>query len=235
MSASSSTVAGQRPRAHALDPRAPGLSLRQALLIFTRATSARIISGLLVIALAVRIAVGGFSVWDLVVAATIVAVHPFTEWVIHVGVLHWRPRRLGRFVLDTDLAHKHRLHHVSPHEPEYWYTPMRGALIGFAISALIIWMVSPNVELWLTFLATIFAVGLVYEWTHYLCHTSYRPRGRLYRRLWRLHRLHHFKNEHYWKGVTMHLADWVLGTLPSPRAVPTSPTCRDLLGRDGLR
>ncbi|MEX1368505.1 MAG: sterol desaturase family protein, partial [Nannocystaceae bacterium] len=122
-------------------------------------------------------------------------------------------------------------HHISPHDPEYWYTPMRGALIGFALVATLLWLALPSIQLWLTFVVTMLAVGLVYEWTHYLCHTSYRPRGRLYRRLWRLHRLHHFKNEHYWMGVTMHFADWVLGTLPSPRAVPTSPTCRDLLGR----
>ena len=48
----------------------------------------------------------------------------------------------------------------------------------------------------------------------------------------RNHRLHHFKNEHYWMGVTMHLGDRVLGTLASPKEVPTSPTCRDLLGQD---
>ena len=29
------------------------------------------------------------------------------------------------------------------------------------------------------------------------------PRTALYQRLWRNHRLHHFKNEHYWMGVTM--------------------------------
>jgi hypothetical protein len=46
--------------------------------------------------------------------------------------------------------------------------------------------------------------------------------------LWRYHRLHHFKNEHYWQGVTMHLGDRVLGTLPDHTKVPTSPTCRTL-------
>lgn len=230
MNAGSSTVAGERPRVAHHDPRAPGLTLRRAMLIFSRATSARIIAGLLLVSLAARLAVGGFGFWDLVIAVAIVAAHPFTEWVIHVGVLHWRPRRLGGLVLDTDLARKHRLHHVDPHVPEYWWTPMRGALVGFAIAATLAGLVFSDAGLWLTFLTVVFAVGLVYEWTHYLCHTTYRPRGRLYKRIWRLHRLHHFKNEHYWMGVTMHMADWVLGTLPSPRDVPTSPTCRDLLG-----
>jgi sterol desaturase/sphingolipid hydroxylase (fatty acid hydroxylase superfamily) len=67
-----------------------------------------------------------------------------------------------------------------------------------------------------------------YEWTHYLIHTSYRPKRRFYRYIWRAHRLHHFKNEHYWFGVTVHLADHVLRTFPAKEAVETSPTARTL-------
>lgn len=243
MGAGSSTVAGQRPadselglgeglgglRA-SLHPRAPGLTLWQAFIVFTHARSARIMAVLTSFAIVARLWVGEFSGWDLVVLAALVALHPFTEWVIHVGVLHWRPRKVGRFVIDTDLAHKHRLHHESPHTPKYWYTPMRGALIGFALAAGVVSLVVPTFGLWLTYVAGAATIGLLYEWTHYLCHTSYRPRGRWYRRLWRHHRFHHFKNEHYWMGVTMHLGDWVLRTKPSPKDVPTSPTCRDLLG-----
>ena len=70
--------------------------------------------------------------------------------------------------------------------------------------------------------------ALTYEWVHYLTHTSYRAKGRWYRRLWRLHRLHHFKNEKYWFGVTRHFGDVVLKTLPDPDAVETSDTARTL-------
>ncbi len=41
-----------------------------------------------------------------------------------------------------------------------------------------------------------------YEWTHFLIHTAYRPSSRFYRAAWRSHRLHHFKNERFWHGVT---------------------------------
>ena len=50
----------------------------------------------------------------------------------------------------------------------------------------------------------------------------------LYRYVWRAHRNHHFRNEHYWFGVTMHLADHVLGTFPERSAVEVSPTVRTL-------
>ena len=69
---------------------------------------------------------------------------------------------------------------------------------------------------------------LVYEWTHFLIHSPYRPQSTVYRYIWRAHRLHHFKNENYWFGVTVHLADHVLGTFPDKSEVPTSPTCRNM-------
>jgi hypothetical protein len=47
--------------------------------------------------------------------------------------------------------------------------------------------------------------------------------------IWRNHRRHHFKNEHYWFTVTSSgTADRVLGTYPDPATVKTSPTARNL-------
>lgn len=231
MNAGSSTVAGVRPRVATHDPRARGLTLRDAFFIFTRQRSARIIAGLLLVSLAARLVVGHFGGWDLVVLGALLSLHPFSEWVIHVGVLHWRPRKLGRFTIDTELAREHRAHHVAPHDPHHWYIPMRSGVAAFVVVATIMALVAPTVALWLSFLVVVAAIGLVYEWTHYLCHTSYRPRGRVYKRLWKHHRLHHFKNEHYWMGVTMHLGDRLLHTMPDPKDVETSPTCRDILAQ----
>lgn len=231
MNAGGSTVVGARPRAAVDDPRAPGLGLRDAFHIFTHQRSARVIATLLLGVLVARVAVGGIGRWDLAVLGLLVLLQPFSEWVIHVGVLHWRPRRLGRLTLDTQLASEHRAHHRAPHDPRHWYIPLRGGLLGFALAAALAALLMPTVGLWLSFLVGMFGLALVYEWTHYLCHSSHRPRSRLYKRLWRHHRLHHFKNEHYWMGVTNPLGDRVLGTMPEPKDVETSPTCRDLLAQ----
>ena len=75
-----------------------------------------------------------------------------------------------------------------------------------------------------------FAMLTTYEWIHYLIHTNYRPRHAPYRKVWRAHRLHHFRNEHYWFGVTMHLGDRVLRTYPERDEVPASATARTLAG-----
>jgi len=69
---------------------------------------------------------------------------------------------------------------------------------------------------------------LTYEWTHPLIHSAYRPRHRYFRSIERAHRLHHFRNEHYWFGVTVNAADHLLGTFPAREDVPLSPTARDL-------
>jgi hypothetical protein len=86
----------------------------------------------------------------------------------------------------------------------------------------------PAASLALTGLAFYLVMSLRYEWVHFLVHTRYRPQSEYFRRLWRSHRLHHCKNEHYWFGVTMLGGDYLLGTAPDPSDVPISETCRTL-------
>jgi sterol desaturase/sphingolipid hydroxylase (fatty acid hydroxylase superfamily) len=81
----------------------------------------------------------------------------------------------------------------------------------------------------LTFLTFIMVLVLGYEWCHYLIHTDYKPKTRIYKVIWRHHRLHHYKNEHYWfTVVSANTADRVLRTSPDPATVPTSPTAKNL-------
>jgi hypothetical protein len=81
-----------------------------------------------------------------------------------------------------------------------------------------------------TMLVTAYALIAAYEWIHFLIHTAHKPRSRYYRAIWRNHRLHHFKNEHYWHGITNTISDTVLGTNPDQKAVKRSPTARALHG-----
>jgi hypothetical protein len=54
------------------------------------------------------------------------------------------------------------------------------------------------------------------------------PKTRWYRTIWRNHRLHHFKHEGYWMGVSSNLGDRLLGTNPDQRTVAKSATARTL-------
>jgi len=82
----------------------------------------------------------------------------------------------------------------------------------------------PTVRLGVTGCVVSFAMLLTYEWAHHLIHSAYRPKGRYYRYISRAHRLHHFRNEHYWYGVTIHLGDHVLRTFPAKDDGPVSAT-----------
>jgi hypothetical protein len=207
------------------------LGLRTALRTFATFPTARWLAGMLAVAVAARVAVGGWRWRDLVVGVVLVALQPFTEWVIHVVILHWRPRQvLGRHV-DLTIGRLHRKHHQAPKDPRYLFIPLpairRYAVLDAGL-LLLAWRVRPSIA---TGVAVATALTLVYEWTHYLIHSDYRPRSRAYRSVWRNHRLHHYKNEHYWFTVTTSgTADRLFGTYPDPETVRTSGTAKNLHG-----
>ena len=175
---------------------------------------------------------GGWSTWDLAVALTIAALWPVQEWLIHVFILHWKPfRLLGRDV-DLYVARRHRDHHREPWLLEHVYVPTPTVVTGLALGVplfLAIWWSVLPMSVGLTALATFFVLGSVYEWTHFIIHTGYKPRSAFYRRLWRHHRLHHFKNENYWWGVSRIGADWLFKTAPDPADVERSTSVRDIV------
>jgi hypothetical protein len=203
-------------------------SLRREARFFASQPTPRIIAPLFAAALAFRLALGVWARWDLVVVAGLIAAEPFVEWVIHVYVLHFKPRPIFGHTVDPLVARKHREHHRDPRKTEWIFVPMPVLAKALPAVALIDLLAFPSLRLAFTAMSTSLAILLTYEWTHYLIHSRYQPRSRFYRYIWRAHRLHHFKNENYWFGVTMHVGDHVLGTFPEKNEVETSPTCKTL-------
>jgi sterol desaturase/sphingolipid hydroxylase (fatty acid hydroxylase superfamily) len=198
---------------------------------FWRHPSPWIIAAALVATLVWRVAEGGWRLGDRWGPLVLVALFPVIEWVIHVFVLHWRPRRIAGLHLDTEVARDHRRHHADPRDVPLVFVPWRtlvGLIVGYDAIALLAF---PRLGQALSFMLCSTAVLFLYEWTHYLIHSDYKPRSRAYRAIWRNHRLHHYKNEHYWFTVTTTAtADKLFGTYPDPADVPTSPTAKGLHG-----
>ena len=171
-----------------------------------------------------RLFVGQWNLWDAVVVAGVLAFWPVQEWLIHVFVLHLQPFTvLGRRI-DPIISRNHRNHHRNPWDPVLGITPPH--IIWVYLTGLpSLWLLALPFPQALTGICAYFGLVLNYEWVHYLIHTSYAPRGWFYKRLWRNHRLHHFKNEHYWYGVTMLSGDWLLHTQPE---CPTSRPFRNV-------
>jgi hypothetical protein len=205
-------------------PRTLGAALR----VFARDASPRFLIAVVALSLGVRIALGGWSIWDAVTAAAIVGFWPVLEWLIHVCILHAKPLRMRGRTLDLAVPRKHRAHHRDPWNLEILFIPIQGFAVSLPLLMLLCAATLPSLALGLTVLTVVFSMALQYEWVHFLIHTPYRPRSRLYERLWRNHRLHHCKNEHYWYGVTMLGGDRLFGTAPPYPSVATSPTCRTL-------
>lgn len=204
-------------------------TLDAALRYFVGRASPRILIAALLAAATARLAIGGWTLWDLVPIAILVAVWPLQEWLIHVHILHFRPFMFAGRKIDFTVPRSHRRHHRDPGNLDILFIPLSSYVFTLPLTLVIWFGLAPTPQLALTGLTFQYLFSLNYEWVHFLVHSRVVPKSSLYRRLWRNHRLHHFKNEHYWMGVSRIGADRLLGTAPDPANVTTSPTCRDLL------
>jgi hypothetical protein len=213
-------------------------SLGQARREFLRKESPWVIGAGIVALGVVRALLGDLGWRDGGAVAAMLAIYPFGEWAIHVYLLHAKPVRIRGRELETVAARAHRAHHREPNDLDmvllYWWqaaflmvvaVPVTIGVVAGAVTLL-----AGPVSLGVLVSAAIAGYFMVflYEWTHFLIHTAYRPRSRAYMTIWRNHRLHHFKNEHFWHGITNNLSDRVLGTDPDQRQVPKSETARTL-------
>ncbi|WP_304116838.1 sterol desaturase family protein [Mycolicibacterium bacteremicum] len=206
-----------------------GTTLTDAACEFLRHPTPWMLAATLTAAATARGYLGDWRPTDALVPIVMLAVFPFAEWLIHVLILHWRPRAIAGIRVDPLLSRKHREHHVDPRVLPLVFIPWQSLLWVLPLAVAIAVLAFPSPGRGLTFLAFLALLGLGYEWCHYLIHTDYKPKHRLYRAIWRNHRQHHFKNEHYWFTVTSSgTADRVLGTYPDPTTVETSPTARHL-------
>src|SRR5215212_10284420 len=176
-------------------------SLGQARREFLRKESPWVIGAGIVALGVVRALLGDLSWRDGVAVAAMLAIYPFGEWAIHVYLLHAKPLRIRGRELETVAARAHRAHHREPNDLDmvllYWWqaaflmvvaVPVTIGVVAGAVTLL-----AGPVSLGVLVSAAIAGYSMVflYEWTHFLIHTSYRPRSRAYMTIWRNHRLHH--------------------------------------------
>lgn len=223
-----SEVARQRPASPPDDlPRTGGDALRK----FVTHPSPLLIGAFVLVFGAWRLSLGAFGWTDALLALAIVAYFPFNEWLIHVTVLHWRPRRVFGRTLDFYLPKTHRRHHADPWNMQWVFIPRHVHLWTLLTIALLLWVAWPWKELVLTGVTVYLILGLHYEWVHFLAHIPWCPDIGYYQRRVREHRYHHFRNENYWWGVSMGLGDRVLHTAPAVGDVGRSDTRYDLDSR----
>jgi Fatty acid hydroxylase len=210
-------------------------SLRRATRDFWLHPSPWLITATLAGAWYFRVREGNWGLGDAIVPLLLVAGFPVLEWLIHVFILHAKPAHVGPVTLDSLLARKHREHHANPRDLPLVFIPWPVFLwLIPALVAISVWAIPAtglSLGTGLTYLAAWTTLGIIYEWTHFLIHSDYKPRTSAYKAIWRNHRLHHYKNEHYWFSVTTSgTSDRLFGTYPDPATVKSSPTAKNLHG-----
>jgi hypothetical protein len=204
----------------------PVADLRDAARKFLDQPSGRLLASQVVVLAALRCTRERPDRTDLAIVAGVAAWWPLQEWLAHRYVLHAPPRRIAGREIDPKVARLHRSHHADP-----WNNvglPLSFLIPAVPVHALVWAAVTPNRRRALTGMLAFGSATLVYEWTHFLTHTSYRPKRSWFRKLQRRHRLHHFKDENKWLGFTVPYVDDLFGTAPDPSTVATSPTVRTL-------
>ena len=187
---------GRDPRHRA--PRTAGA----ALACFLGRTSPRLLIALVLLAAGLRASIGRIAWADALVALSILLCWPLLEWLIHVHILHLRPRNIGPLRWDLGVARDHRRHHADPWNlrwvfiPRYVFVPALALLAVVALSA-------PDPHLAMTGVTAFLLLALHYEWSHYLAHIDWCPPLDYYRRRVREHRLHHFRNHRLWWGLSL--------------------------------
>jgi len=199
-------------------------TLKQAYDEFVVHPTPRLLALELLVLLSARVVIARWSWTDAVVVAVLVAFQPFSEWLIHVFVLHCPAD--GR-LRDRLAGYSHRRHHEDPRDLRFQFIHPRVLYGGLVVNALIVLAFRTPAAVTGVLAATV--LTSVYEWVHFLIHTDYSPKHEMYRRLHRAHRLHHFRNERYWLGVTARTGDRILRTNPRKEDVEVSATAKTAL------
>jgi Fatty acid hydroxylase superfamily len=155
---------------------------------------------------------------DAALAGGMLAAMPFAEWLVHSRLLHAKPIAWRGRTLQSAAARAHEAHHADPRNERLVVTPAAALLPLLPVLALAAFL--PSWGLRATAVAILAAAVLSSEWVHFLVHASPAPRSRWLRRRSHAHRLHHYRNDQYWFGLTTGLADAVMRTAPRRDACP---------------
>ena len=161
--------------------------------------------------------------WGILLGATIFF---FSEYGTHRFLFHAKPMS-NAFVLHL----QHRLHYDHHTEPErlgLLFLPPWFVVPVFALYGAAYLLITRSPSLALSLLAGNLLALFYYEWVHYVAHVPFVPLTPFGKWIKKYHLLHHFKNEHYWFGVTNPSMDVLSGTYREKEAVTRSATTRNL-------
>ncbi|MDP9018176.1 MAG: sterol desaturase family protein [Candidatus Eremiobacteraeota bacterium] len=149
-----------------------------------------------------------------------------SEYSTHRFLFHAKPMK-NAFILH--LQHRlHYDHHTEPDRLGLLFLPPWFVLPVFALYGLVYLAITKQPALALSLLAGNLLALFYYEWVHYVAHVPFVPVTAYGKWIKKYHLLHHFKNEHFWFGVTNPSMDVLSRTYREKEDVTRSATTRQL-------
>jgi uncharacterized RDD family membrane protein YckC len=168
---------------------------------------------------------GGFAISAIWVLLGAVLFH-LTEYGFHRFLFHAPP---SGWPWLLRLQHRlHYDHHTDPARLDLLFLPLWFALPNLLLTGLAAWGLSGDWQKAASLVLGATLALLHYEWVHYAAHIPYRPRTKFGRWMKKYHLWHHFKNEHYWFGVSNPVLDFLSRTYRAPESVERSASTRIL-------
>ena len=148
------------------------------------------------------------------------------EYVTHRFQLHAPP--VGPEFLRRLQRRLHYDHHEEPNRLDLLFLPLWYAVPAIAVYTGVYYSLSHD---WIITQAILLGnmIGLLhYEHVHYVAHIPVVPSTAWGRYMKKYHLWHHYKNEHYWYGVTNPFGDLLGGTYRKQADAEKSSTVRQL-------
>lgn len=168
--------------------------------------------------------IGNFTILLALISGLIL--YMIGEYTTHRFLFHMKPPK-NRILLKA-IKRLHYDHHEYPNELRLLFLPLWYTLPQFVVIGIIIFLIFNSLPIVIAFLTGAIAMLLYYEWTHYVAHRPITPITPWGKWMKKYHLLHHFRNEHYWYGVTSPSLDVLCGTYKNEKEVEKSETARKL-------
>lgn len=148
------------------------------------------------------------------------------EYVTHRFQFHHPP--VGPAWLRRLQRRLHYQHHEEPDRLDLLFLPLWYAIPVILIYAGFYLWLSGDWKVTQALLLGNLSGLLYYEYVHYIAHLPVTPGTRWGRYMKKYHLWHHYKNEHYWYGVTNPFGDMLFGTYKAQAETDKSDTVRRL-------
>ncbi|MBM7702466.1 hypothetical protein JOC83_001300 [Bacillus iocasae] len=148
-----------------------------------------------------------------------------SEYMTHRFLFHMKPPKHPLFLKFMKRIHYD--HHEFPDDLKLLFLPIWYSFPQMVAVSLVVGLISNSTYGFAMFTGLSLAL-LYYEWVHYVAHRPIKPKTAFGKWMKKVHLWHHFKNEHYWFGVTNPTLDYMMGTFKDEREVEKSETARKL-------